>query len=209
MNKYLGLVSFLFGLTMVSALSMAAPSNTKELFRYTNKNGNPVIDSIIPAEYVAGGYDVISTRGKLIRVVPPARTAEANAKAAALQQSLDDRKKADLQLRRSYSSVEDIEAAKQRNLQTLRANIVILENNLSTVNKRLVEARANAASIERGGKDAPDSLLKSIAGFEQETRDLTLMMDLREKELATLEEKFEEDKLRFIEITQAIGISGR
>lgn len=178
----------------------AAPVGEKQLFRYVNAQGNTVIDSAIPPQYVASGYEVIAPSGKVLRVVPPALSkeeAEAQRKAIAAQER---RKKEDLQLRRSYSSVDDIEAAKIRNLQTLKSNIALLENNLEATRKRLETAKVSAASIERTGKDAPETLLKTISGFEQEERDILALLEARNQEMTAIEEKFEADKIRLAQL---------
>jgi len=135
-----------------------------------------------------------------LRVVPPALSQEEAEAERQLLAAKERRQKDDLQLRRSYSSVDDIDAAKERNLQTLKSNIALLENNLENTLKRLETAKGSAAAIERSGKDAPETLLKTISGFEQEERDILVLLEARNQEMLTIEEKFEADKIRLAEL---------
>lgn len=197
MNRHLLAAAILLS---VSFQVSAAPSGEKQLFRYINLQGNTVVDSAIPPHYVAAGYEIISPSGKVLRVVPPALTQEEAEAERQLLAAKERRQKDDLQLRRSYSSVDDIDAAKERNLQTLKSNIALLENNLENTLKRLETAKGSAAAIERSGKDAPETLLKTISGFEQEERDILVLLEARNQEMLTIEEKFEADKIRLAEL---------
>ena len=82
-------------------------------YRYTNDNGVTVISSRIPPRYVPRGYDVINHNGSLVKQVPPepspaekARLLEEYEQQARLQ-AWDD------ELLRRYSSVDDIESARE------------------------------------------------------------------------------------------------
>src|SRR5690606_17598688 len=109
----------------------------------------------------------------------------------------------DTNLRRSYSNVADIEAAKQRNLESLRSNISILEANLVSANNRLQDYQSQAAVVERNGRELPDDLLKNISNITQEVKDIQLQIQQREQEYTEMSKRFDKDRKRFVEITQA------
>lgn len=173
----------------------------KVIYRYKNAQGVIVMDSQIPPEYVTKGYDIMSRTGKVLKVVPPAPVGAAAEKALEERLRNEELARTDVHLRRSYSNVADIDAAKARNLQSLQGNIDILEANLSGVRTKLQAAQARAASIERGGKIVPDDLLKSIRGLEQEEKDIQSQIKQRQIELQGVSDKFDSDRKRFIEIT--------
>ena len=52
----------------------AASVTAAELYRYQNEEGITVVDWVIPAAYVSGGYEILNESGQLVRVVPPAKT---------------------------------------------------------------------------------------------------------------------------------------
>ncbi|VTL98770.1 Keratin type II cytoskeletal 75 [Pseudomonas aeruginosa] len=89
----------------------AAPGGAVELYRYVNDKGVVVLDRQgVPPQYIGKGYQVLNDQGRVIRTVPPAPTAEElrQRKAAQAQAS------SDAQLLRLYSSVEDVDRARER-----------------------------------------------------------------------------------------------
>lgn len=189
----------LLGLLAGAALSVQAA--TKVVYRYKNHEGIMVMDNKIPAEFAGKGYEIVSTTGKLIKVVPPSLTKEQAEKQKAEKLAREERLKADIELKRSYSGIADIEAAKERNLASLSANIGILKANLDSTRQELSNETARAASFERSGRKITAELLKKIESLQVKEKDLTQQIKHREKEYQAASDKFEEDKKRFIEIT--------
>lgn len=182
----------------------AAPNSesTKVFYRYKNSQGVTVMDSSIPPEYVNGGYEILSIGGKVLKVVPPALDAKEAEQQRQARLAREERARADLELRRSYSNVKDIDAAKARNLQSLKGNIDILDVNLSNAHSKLQETRAAAASLERTGRTVSDDILKNIANLEQEEKNIQEQIKLRQQEYQQVSDKFDADRQRFIEITK-------
>jgi predicted nucleic acid-binding Zn-ribbon protein len=186
----------------VAAATQANNKPSKVIYRYKNSEGVTVMDSKIPAEFVSKGYEVVSISGKVIEVVPPAPEGDVAKRLFEEKQLQEQREREDLLLRRSYSNVDDIEAAKQRNLESLRGNISILEANLTSAKQRLQGYQSQAAAIERTGRELPEDLLKSINNLTQEGKDIQVQIQQREQEYTEMSKKFDEDRKRFLEITQ-------
>lgn len=202
--RNLSLLVAICGSLLVNSVMAAEPtSSTKVIYRYKNNQGVTVMDSSIPPEYVSKGYEIISRTGKVIKVVAPAPKAADAERVMRERQEQEARKQADIQLRRSYSNVADIDSAKQRNLQSLRGNIAILQANLSGVKTKLQAAQTQAAAIERSGRTLTDDVLKNIANLEQEEKDIVVQIKQREIEYESVSSKFDQDRARFIEITKA------
>jgi uncharacterized protein involved in exopolysaccharide biosynthesis len=62
--------------------------------------------------------------------------------------------------------------------------------------------QSQAAAIERAGRQLPDDLLKNINNLVQEESDIQTQIQQREAEYKTVEQKFDTDRKRFVEITQ-------
>ena len=172
------------------------------MYRYVNHEGNKVVAQSVPAKYVRNGYEVLNMRGDLLKVVPaapPEADAESAAKAkkAAKEQALLDAK-----LRQIYSSLSDIDSAKKRSLQELANTIEILQGNLSSLQSQLKAQEAHAASIERSGRVLTDAELKAITTLKDQEASLKAQIKQRETEYQAAELQFEQDRLRFIEITR-------
>lgn len=201
MRKLL-LVVFAIGVVIAQGVAAQANQPSKVIYRYKNSEGVTVMDSNIPAEFVSKGYELVSVTGKVIQVVPPVPEGDAAKRLLEQKQLREQRERDDLLLRRSYSNVGDIEAAKRRNLESLRGNISILETNLASANKRLQDYQSQAAAVERIGRELPEDLLKNINNLTQEGKDIQLQIQQREKEYTEASKKFDDDRKRFVEITQ-------
>lgn len=196
-----GLIQKLLAFGLLVGFAVSSQAATKVVYRYKNNEGITVMDNKIPAEYASKGYEIVTTTGKLIKVVPPSLTKEEAERQKAEKLAREERIKADIDLRRSYSEVADIDAAKERNLASLSANIGILKSNLEATRQDLANETARAASYERSGRKVTDELLRKIDGLQNKEKDLTQQIKQREKEYQEVSDKFDADKKRFIEIT--------
>jgi chromosome segregation ATPase len=199
--------SLLLVLITCSSLLMSgwlAAQNTttgKVVYRYKNKEGVTVMDSSIPPQYVNSGYEIMSLSGKVLKVVAPVAQGAEGERLYQEKLEREARERDDIQLRRSYSNVADIDAAKSRNLESLRGNISILQANLTSARSRLQSHQSQAAAVERAGRQLPDDLLKNINNLMQEEKDIQIQIQQREEEYREVEKKFDEDRKRFIEIS--------
>jgi hypothetical protein len=188
---------------LLSGIALAAGEATsKAIYRYKNKDGVTVLDSKIPPEYVNAGYEIVSRSGKVLKVIPPAPKGPEADRLRQEKLQREEQAKEDLQLRRAYSNVADIDAAKVRNLESLRGNISILQANLVSARKRLQDYQAQAAAVERSGRQLPEELLRNINNLVQEEKDIQAQIKQREQEHQEVAEKFDRDKKRFIEISK-------
>lgn len=187
---------------LLGDIAMAQATKSKVIYRYKNKEGITVLDSKIPPEYVNNGYEIVSRSGKVLKVIAPVAQGPEAERLRQEKLQREEQAREDLQLRRSYSNVADIDAAKSRNLESLRGNINILQANLVSARKRLQDYQSQAAAVERSGRQLPDDLLKNINNLVQEEKDIQLQIKQREQEHNDVEKKFDRDKARFIEISE-------
>ena len=62
---------------LLLSVLLPALAGAGELYRYVNDKGVIVLDRQgVPPEYIGKGYDVLSDQGRVVRVVPPAPTAD-------------------------------------------------------------------------------------------------------------------------------------
>lgn len=173
----------------------------KYFYRYKNDQGNKVIAQSIPAKFVRNGYEIVSINGEVLKVVPPAPPEEEIERIANEKKSAKEQMRHDLDLRRTYSTVAEIDAGKVRNLQELRNNIDILNANLASVKTQLKTQESHAASIERNGRKLPDDVLKNIKTLRTEELEVNKQIKQREAEYQSVSDKFDQDRKRYLEIT--------
>jgi len=195
----LGVMLSVVGASSVAVAKSELPS--KVFYRYVDDKGVKVLHHTIPPVYAQKGYEIVSLSGKVVKVVPPALSAAevaAKAEAAELAENLA---LWDKRLRRRYSSIADINAAKKRKLADLDTNIAIIHSNISTKKSAIKEQQDKAANIERSGREVPKVVLNKLAALENELEDSQEQVRLRLLEYQEVVDKYDRDKVRFEEIS--------
>lgn len=152
--------------------SFAAPTT---LYRYKDEQGNVVLNSTIPSEFVARGYEVLNAQGRVIETVLPVLTKEQRAlrdaerlrkdaeEAARKQQEIQDK-----ELKLLYSHPDDIVRILQRRIQDAQAVIQLRRGQIETSNKQIAQLESTAADAQRKGKDIPDQVLDSLSKLRKD-----------------------------------------
>ncbi|SDK79728.1 hypothetical protein SAMN05216189_105230 [Pseudomonas delhiensis] len=184
-----------------NAAGNPASGGAVEMYRYVNDKGVTVIDRLgVPSQYIGKGYEVLNEQGRVVRVVPPAPTAEEiqQRKAAAAQAS------SDAQLLRLYTSVEDVDRARERKLAELDGLSSVARGNLQSVKTQQGNLQAQAADAERAGRQVPQQLVEQLGNLKDEEqrllRDIAHYQQLRAQAKAT----FDADRAR---LAQLLGAS--
>ena len=170
------------------------------LYRYRNSDGNLVIDHQVPPEYIAQGYEVITSTGRVEAVIPPHQEEGEEIPAEAAKKVVQDREE-DQMLLRSYSTVEELQAASERRLQQLDREIEIVESNLQKNSRQLIDFRERAAMDQFNGEKLSDNLLKSLNGVEMAQRDAQQVLELRQKEREEMALRYQRYVERFKVLT--------
>ena len=153
----------------------AAIASADNLYRYQNDQGVTVVDFRVPVEYVDYGYEVLDADGRVVDVVPRALTAEERANAI-LQRELEANARAEQQrlqkwdesLLLRYSTVADIEDARDRSLSDLKIRVSILKSNRRSLKHQAENAQARVAASQRAGAEAMQADLDNIALLKRE-----------------------------------------
>lgn len=192
---------------LVLLLASAVPradAQGKEMYRYRNADGVVVVDHRVPPEYVADGYEVLNDRGVVLRVVPRMPSEEERADVNAQERLQAEAREEEERLRKwdetlllRYSAVSDIEAARERALRDLRVRVSILKSNRSSLRQQIENYQAQAADLERRGRDVDGTLLKTIADLQKEVDVTERQIVERQREVEEVEKSFAADIQRF------------
>lgn len=175
---------FIFSLL---ALQVLAQGST--IYRYKDNQGNEIIGSQVPAEYVKNGYEVINDRGQVIRVV--ARTLTDDERAAQAD-SLEEQRLAeeavlrqqeeDTLLLRLYRAPEEVVRRRDTTIEELDAQLSVLnallegaEESLKGIEERIQnnidadrEPPANLLSQQETVSEERGRLVRQISRIENE-----------------------------------------
>ena len=191
----------------------AGSATAAELYRYHNDAGVTVVDWAIPAAYVSSGYEVLNESGQVVRVVPPAKTdteLERDAAAARAQEAEAAARAAQLErdtfLLRRYSTVQDIEAARDRSLRELDIRIAILNSQRVTLSQPLASHKAALETTDPPGGTTSQYEEETVAALKAEIQSLDEATEGRQQQSAALAEAYGRDIARFAELEEIVAL---
>lgn len=186
----------LFRLSLVLFLAgVGSPVYAQNFYRYVNDDGVKVLNHSIPPEYAQKGYEVINASGKIIKVVPPAPSAEEQAQFALEQEIIREYER----LKHRYSSPEDIESTKQRRLRSIESNISVLKGNINGLTSQVEKIMSDAARFERRNQQVPEHILKQLDDANAEIKVAEGLLEMRKQDMKDTADKYDEEIARFIE----------
>ncbi len=183
-------------ITSALASPLALANKDRVYYRYLNDEGVPVLNSSIPPQFIHKGYEVVSIRGEVLKVVPPAPDEEEAEKMAQERRAQLEQERYDAVLRRRYASMNDLEVDRDRSLLELENSINILENSLINLRAQIEKQQSQAAAVERGGREVSPEILRHIAILQSEQLDIEAQIRHRREELKEAAERFERDHAR-------------
>lgn len=209
----MGMMQLLFSLKMksptralISAALLFAASGAWALksasgetlyYRYLNEQGVRVLNHTLPPKFTQNGYELVTLKGKVVKVVGAALTGE-DAKLLQAKRKRDAELAVwDKELRRRYSSVRDIEAAKVRKLGEVDGNLAILQSNVRNLRKQIADQHARAANAERSGRKVSKVVLDTLAALEKDLGNTREQIEQRRELREAIIEKFAKDAERF------------
>lgn len=192
-------------------LSMLAAPATAQLRMYkcVDAKGKTYYTQIPPPECLGRDTQELNKSGTMIRKTPrevpltpeqqAAREAERKKKASDEEKAKEERRKSDA-LMNTYSSAKDIDDARARALKEAEAAIKETERRIAEATKRQKELDSEKEFYVK--KPMPFKLKQDITNIEIEIKNQTDLLDAKKKEIGTINAKYDEDKRRYLEISQ-------
>lgn len=201
------LVCFIMGLTFTAISFISAGSLANQLFRYKNSEGATVMSKQLPAEYAKYGYEIIDTRGRIIKTVDAELTDEELTEKQQLlaeeqtAQAAQEKQDAyDLSLLRRFSFISDIKAEQGRKVDELNVRVAILKGNLKTVRMEVDTEYEKAAQLERNSNQVSDLVQARIKQLEKQILSTESLLQKHEQDIFELNEEYERAIERFEEL---------
>lgn len=155
--------------TLLLSLLLPLSGVAAELYRYVDDKGVTVLSRQgVPPQFIGKGYEVLNDQGRVLRVIPPAPTAEEYAR----MQADKARASSDAQLLRLYSNLDDVDRARERKLAEIDGVIGVARGNLQSVRTQQANLQGQAAEHERAGREVPANLLQQINNLKDEQQRL-------------------------------------
>ena len=185
---------------LLSGLLVTLPASAREWYRYKNEQGVVELNQSIPPNLVDRGYTVLDESGRLLRVVPSREervVLDARAREAqAARKEREARDASDTDLMRMFSSGEDVERARDRRLDSIRAAMAITQSNLRRLTAQKAAIEEQGRSAERSGRTVSPDALVNLKVIEGQIRDRKVELDARRLEHRKVKRVYDENARR-------------
>jgi len=193
------------------ALLAAAPAEAQpaqRMYKCVDAKGKVYYTQVPPPQCLGRETQELNKSGTVIRTQKPP-----NALSAEKKRALDEarRKKTEeeelareerrknLALLNTYSSEKDIDDARARALSEAQAAIADTEKHILSAQKRRKDLETEKEFYLK--KPLPAKLKQAIASNEIEIKNQTQLLEVKKKEISTINGKYDEDKRRYLELT--------
>ena len=200
MTKFKLLVALIAGL-MFSLPAMA------KLYKWVDSSGTTHYGETIPPEYADRDHEVLNKSGRVIQtdevMTPERRRAkeQEDAKKREHAEAALEKQRHDRTLINTYSNVDEIDQARIRNLQQIDARINAINAFIKAANDNLTSLQAEAATYDKAKRTKPSSLVQDLQAGQQRLEQLQHDLQAPIAEKAALQQRFDADKARYIELT--------
>jgi hypothetical protein len=171
-------------LSLIAAASLSTVAQAKQLYRYINEKGVPTLNDHVPPEFAKNGYEILSPDGRVLETVPRQLTGIEGERKRKSEAEAKRLREWDKNLLLRYSSVDDINAARDRALREIDVRLSILRGNLQATKAQVEHEQEKAADTERRGSQVPEAVVSNIAKLKTEAATIedSIAERLREKE---------------------------
>lgn len=181
-------------LLTLSLIPLAAEA--RQFFRYKDADGQIVINSSIPPEFVKNGYEIIDDKGVVLREVAPQLSEEEIRKRRAEEQRIQEQRVRDAELVKLYRSPGDVDRAMRTWLSRLDMEVRLKDNRIDILRSEFNALQSEAANQERAGERVDAELLTQMAEIEAEIAEYETEIEEVEARKAEAREEFGADRER-------------
>ena len=197
-------MTFLRG-TLILVLFASSVATASQFYRWVDAQGNTYIQSYIPPEFVAGGYEIIDDNGVVLKKVAP-QISEAERKAneaAAISQEMQLAR--DKELLKLYRSPTDVDRTMKTWLSRMDMEVQVKVNRIRIKENEFDTLQARAANLEKTGQEVDPELLAQMKAIELSIQQFRL--EIREVQLRQDETRgeFMLDRERMVQLWELIN----
>ena len=203
------LESLLFLVLLSSSTFASNVGAVGQFYRYQNENGQLVLTQTLPAEYADKGYDILNDKGRLIKSVPPALTAEEikirdeqieRERLARIEKQKQAEK--DEELQQLYSEPNDAVRVLNRKFIDIQSIIGIKESRIQNLRTQIIDQESRAAERQRKGYSVSEEALEKLRSLKKDIENTHIEIKELYVRLDSVLIEFDEKIKRLETITQ-------
>ena len=183
--------NFITVLILLILMTLEVQAQSGNLYRYKDDQGNEIIATQIPAEFVKNGYSIINDRGQVIREVSRTLTdAERESQAGTLEaarlaeEARIRQEEEDTLLLRLYRAPEEVTRRRDSLIEELDAQLSVLNALKGNAEEEVARMQGLIDQNEEAGREAPQNILGQFESANEEMERLGRQITRIENERA-------------------------
>lgn len=190
--------------------SLAAMAQRPEplSYRCVGKDGKKYYGQTMPAQCVGMPLEMLNRQGVVVKRIDPKADAEEKerrkaeeAKKREEEAALKEQRRRDKALLATYTSEADVEYARKRALADHDKSVAQIDTRIEAI-KRRQAALAKEMEFYKGKNKPPAKLAQDIQAAEADLKAQQAAREAKQKDVASINAKYDEDKRRYIELTR-------
>ena len=203
LNPLLALAGLAFAVVLTDAAAAA------KIYKWVDEKGVTHYGEAIPPEYKDQAAAELTKRGVTVRkwdatATPEQRKAvedKAILEREERQRAFEQRRR-DMALVNTYTSVKEIDDARERTVQLPQQAIRGLEPRLRKAQEGLLAAQRQVAEVTKSGKPISEGLEQDVADRKAEVDGIKADIERHQAQVLAIKAKYDSDKRRYLELTQ-------
>ncbi|HEX5538560.1 MAG TPA: DUF4124 domain-containing protein [Methylophilaceae bacterium] len=193
------IITFPAILLMLQSMQVQAADKLKSpngtIIKWVDEKGVTHYGDSLPAQYSGHDNSVINSQGVLLKRNQAAHAGEKPADQATLDQQRRDRA-----LLATFTTADEIDLARDRNLQMDKTALQSLQQRLQSAKERLAANQKVADGFAQRKQAVPADLAGDMKDNQAEVAKLEDQISQRRKNMETTQKRFDDDKRRFNEL---------
>lgn len=190
---------------LLAVVLLSVGSAQAAMYRWVDSNGRVHYSDTLPPTYQKSGAAEMSKQGNVIRRTQSEAERQAEAERRAeqrrIQQERDKQAQLDRALTQTYTTVAEIDLARDRALEHHRLAIKGAQARAKAVDANMAELRSRVASIKKAGRPVAPNLMDRLNQSSRESLELRRIILNNEEAMVRVSETYEANKARFRELT--------
>jgi hypothetical protein len=193
-------------IALIAGIAFSLPASAK-MYKWVDDQGVTHYGETIPPQYADKDRSELNKKGRVIKtneVLSPEERLlkeEENARKRAEKEAELESRRRDKALINTYSSPDEIDLARHRNLQQIDARVNGVGAQLKIVSDRMAGLQKEADGYRQAGKQLPPSLQDDLSETQGRVDKLQQDLEKAKADKAAMEARYDADKARYRELT--------
>lgn len=177
-----------------------ACAESGKIIKWVDEKGATHYGDSMPAQYAGRGNSVINAQGMVVQRNQPFKPLANTPAAENPDKEAMEQQRRDRTLRAAYTTENEIDLARDRNLQMDEATLEGLQQHLGAAQSHLAANKKLAEGFNTRKKPVPPDLTQDLKNNQAEIASIEHQIAQRRASMNATRQRFDNDKRRFVEL---------